>query len=115
MNFNRVSAIIVRQFQLFRSSPSRLVAYFIWTVLDLIVWGFITRYLSSFESIGLVAETLLGAIILWDFFTRSLQGVTTAFFEDVWAKNFLNLFGSPLSLMNTFQGSRACRLSRRRL
>jgi ABC-2 type transport system permease protein len=35
---------------------------------------------------------------LWDFFTRVMQGVTMAFFEDVWSRNFLNLFASPLTL-----------------
>ena len=42
--------------------------------------------------------TLLGAVLLWDFFARVMQGVTTAFLEDVWSRNFLNLFASPLSI-----------------
>jgi ABC-2 type transport system permease protein len=41
---------------------------------------------------------LLGAAVLWDFFTRVMHGVTMTFFEDVWSRNFLNLFASPLSL-----------------
>ena len=39
---------------------------------------------------------LLGAVLLWDFLTRVMQGVTMAFFEDVWSRNFLNLFATPL-------------------
>jgi ABC-2 type transport system permease protein len=31
---------------------------------------------------------LLGAVLLWDFFTRVMHGVTIAFFEDVWSRNF---------------------------
>jgi ABC-2 type transport system permease protein len=27
-----------------------------------------------------------------------MQGVTTAFFEDVWSRNFLNIFATPLSI-----------------
>src|SRR4051794_34335190 len=41
---------------------------------------------------------MLGAVLLWDFFTRVMTGVTMAFFEDVWSRNFLNLFASPLSI-----------------
>jgi ABC-2 type transport system permease protein len=41
---------------------------------------------------------LLGAVLFWDFFTRVMQGVTTAFFEDVWARNFINVFATPLSI-----------------
>ena len=42
--------------------------------------------------------TLLGAVLLWDFFTRVMHGVTTTFLEDVWSRNFLNLFATPLSI-----------------
>ena len=39
---------------------------------------------------------LLGAVLLWDFLTRVMQQLTMALFEDVWTRNFLNLFASPL-------------------
>ena len=29
---------------------------------------------------------------------RVMQGVTTAFFEDVWSRNFLNVFASPIRI-----------------
>jgi ABC-2 type transport system permease protein len=41
---------------------------------------------------------LLGAVLLWDFLTRVMQGVTMAFFEDVWSRNFLNIFATPISI-----------------
>jgi ABC-2 type transport system permease protein len=46
----------------------------------------------------------LGAVLLWDFCTRIMQGVTTAFLEDVWSRNFLNLFASPLSIAEYVSG-----------
>jgi ABC-2 type transport system permease protein len=33
-----------------------------------------------------------------------MQGVSTAFLEDVWARNFLNLFASPLSIAEYVSG-----------
>jgi ABC-2 type transport system permease protein len=41
---------------------------------------------------------------MWDFFTRVMQGVTMAFFEDVWSRNFLNIFASPLSIVEYLAG-----------
>jgi ABC-2 type transport system permease protein len=41
---------------------------------------------------------LLGAVLLFDFFTRVMHGVTGVFLEDVWSRSFLNLFASPLSI-----------------
>jgi ABC-2 type transport system permease protein len=47
---------------------------------------------------------LLGAVLLWDFLTRVMHGVTMAFFEDVWSRNFLNLFATPLSISEYLGG-----------
>jgi ABC-2 type transport system permease protein len=37
-------------------------------------------------------------VLLWDFFIRVMQGVTMTFFEDVWTRNFLNLFATQLTI-----------------
>jgi len=63
-----------------------------------VLWGFITRYLNSVSGGVNFVPTLLGGVLLWDFCTRIMQGVSTAFLEDVWSRNFLNLFASPLSI-----------------
>jgi ABC-2 type transport system permease protein len=69
------------------------------------LWGFITRYLNSVSGSGVdFVPTLLGGVLLWDFSTRIMQGVSTAFLEDVWSRNFLNLFGSPLSIADYIAG-----------
>jgi ABC-2 type transport system permease protein len=99
MRTRHVAAIMLRQYYLLRGSLSRLVPLFAWVGIDIILWGFIARYLNSFGATGLnFVPLLLGAVLLWDFFTRVMQGVTIAFFEDVWARNFLNIFASPLSI-----------------
>ena len=49
-------------------------------------------------------RSLLGAVLLWDFCERVMQGVGTAFLEDVWSRNLLNLFSSPLSISEYVTG-----------
>jgi ABC-2 type transport system permease protein len=99
MNLTRVSAIVLRQFYLIRGSFSRLVPLFAWVGLDIVLWGFITKYLNSVSASGFnFVPVILGAVLLWDFFARVMQGVTMAFFEDVWSRNFLNFFATPLSM-----------------
>jgi ABC-2 type transport system permease protein len=72
---------------------------------DIVLWGFITRYLNSIANSGFnFVPALLGAVLLWDFFIRVMQGVTTAFFEDVWSRNFLNIFATPLSIAEYIAG-----------
>jgi ABC-2 type transport system permease protein len=105
MELTRTAAIVLRQFYLMRSSPARVLPLFGWVAIDIILWGFITRYLNSVSGAGMnFVPTLLGAVLFWDFFTRVTQGLTTAFFEDVWTRNFLNIFASPLSISEYLAG-----------
>ncbi len=95
----RTAAIALRQFYLVRGSVARLVPLFAWVAIDMVLWGFITRYLNAVSSSRLdFVPTLLGGVLLWDFFARVMQGVTTAFLEDVWSRNFLNVFATPLCI-----------------
>lgn len=105
MSPQRTAAILLRQFYLIRGSVPRLVPLFAWVGVDMVLWGFITRYLNSVASSGFnFVPSLLGAVLLWDFFIRVMQGVTMAFFEDVWARNFLNIFATPLSIAEYLAG-----------
>jgi ABC-2 type transport system permease protein len=99
MNLKRAGAIALRQFYLYRGSPVRILPMFAWVMLDIVLWGFITRYLNTVASAGFnFVPALLGAVLLWDFLVRVMQGITTAFFEDVWSRNFLNIFATPLRI-----------------
>src|SRR5881394_2901698 len=98
MSRRRIAAIVLRQLYLMRGSVARVLPLFAWVAVDMVLWGFITRYLNAITSAGLdFVPTLLGAVLLWDYFARVMQGVTMAFLEDVWSRNLLNLFATPLS------------------
>jgi ABC-2 type transport system permease protein len=105
MNWNRAAAVVLRQLYLMRGSPARVLPMFAWVCIDIVLWGFITRYFNAVMGPGMnLVATLLGAVLLWDFFSRVMHGVTMAFFEDVWSRNFLNLFASPLSISEYVSG-----------
>jgi len=100
-----VAGIVLRQVYLIRGSPVRVLPMFAWVGIDIVLWGFITRYLDSVSASGInFVSTLLGAVLLWDLFTRIMQGITTAFLEDVWSRNFLNLFATPLRISEYVSG-----------
>jgi ABC-2 type transport system permease protein len=100
-----ILAIVLRQLYLLRQSPVRIFGLVVWVSIDIVLWGFITRYLNTVSGSGVnFVPTLLGAVLLWDFCERMMQGVSTAFLEDVWSRNFLNLFSSPLSIAEYISG-----------
>src|SRR5580765_3513170 len=109
MEPRRVFAVVLRQFYLIRGSVARVMPLFVWVAVDMLLWGFMTRYLNSVAAARIdFVPQLLGAVLLWDFFARVMQGVTLAFVEDGWARNFLNLFASPMSVGEYVAGLVAC-------
>ena len=95
MKLHRITALLVRH--LYRRSLPRIMEIFYWPFLDLVIWGFITLYLARYQSqVPGFVTFFLGALILWDMLFRSQQGITIAFLEELWARNLMNLFASPL-------------------
>ncbi len=97
MKWHRIYALVVRHLYLYRRSLPRVMEIVYWPFLDLVIWGFITVYLMKFQGqIPGVVTFFLGALILWDVLFRSQQGITISFLEEIWARNLMNLFASPL-------------------
>jgi ABC-2 type transport system permease protein len=98
MKVHRINALVQRHLFLYRRSLPRLMEIFYWPFLDLVVWGFITVYLMKFQGrLPGVVTFFLGALILWDVLFRAQQGITISFLEEIWARNLMNLFASPLT------------------
>ncbi len=88
---------MARHLYLYRRSLPRVMEVFYWPFLDLTIWGFITLYLARHQTqVPAFVTFLLGALILWDMLFRSQQAVTLSFLEDMWARNLVNIFSSPL-------------------
>ncbi|HLC19259.1 MAG TPA: ABC transporter permease [Thermodesulfobacteriota bacterium] len=98
MKPSRVLAYTLRYLYLYKRSMPRLMEIFYWPLLDLLLWGFVGIYLTRYGGeLPNFITFFLGALILWDILFRSQQGITVSFLEDVWSRNLLNIFVSPLT------------------
>ncbi len=99
MNISRMYAVFLRYVFLLKGNPQRFAQLIIWGTLDVVLWGFITKYFSSVGGSSFdFAPVLIGAVILLDFLERSQQGTSTPALEDIWSNNLLNYFASPLKV-----------------
>lgn len=99
MKLYRINAIILHYWYHSKRSIPRMMDIFYWPTVDLILWGFISSFVREFDSpLANTALFLVGAVILWSIFRRSQQDVTIAFLEDIWYRNLLNLFVTPLKV-----------------
>jgi ABC-2 type transport system permease protein len=97
MTPHRILALVNRHLMLYKRSPQRIMEIIYWPLVDLLVWGFLTLYLARYkEGLPGFVTFFLGALILWDILFRAQQGICISFLEEIWSRNFLNLFVSPL-------------------
>jgi len=99
MNIQRIMALVIRNLYLYKRSVPRLMDVAFWPTLDVVLWGFLSFYLQELNMPGLnIVTLLLGAVIFWEFLNQSQRAVSIAFLEEVWERNFLNIFVTPISL-----------------
>src|SRR3989344_70377 len=99
MKLHRINALLIRHLYLYQRSVPRLMDIFFWPIIELLLWGFLSLYLEEMSFGGLnVVTVLLGAIIFWDLMSQSQRAISTTFLEEVWERNLLNIFVSPLKI-----------------
>ena len=93
----RIGALVLRYLYLLRSSWPRLLEMLYWPIMQLILWGFITRHLATNSTwVAAAAGVFIAAVLLWDVLFRSQLSFSLSFLEEVWSRNLANLFISPL-------------------
>ncbi|MGH7780874.1 MAG: ABC transporter permease [Candidatus Binataceae bacterium] len=104
MKLYRVNAVIVRHLYETRRNIDRFMDMVYWPVLDIILWGFFTIYLSGNRLRPGLISFLLGAVILWGIFFAFQRDMTVGFLDEIWARNMINLFSSPLTVWEYITG-----------
>jgi len=105
-SLRRVGGVMLRQAYLYKRTLHRWLEILYWPTVDVMLWGFITLYLQrSTSDIGSVAPRILGALILWDVMFRAQQSVAVGFLEDMWGRNVLNIWASPIRASEYISGT----------
>ena len=99
MKFHRIYALSLRHLYLIRSSLPRILDLIYWPTIQIVLWGFISKFFeihSDFynHTLGII----LSAAILYDFLFRSSISFNMLFLEEIWSRNFTNLFVAPLKI-----------------
>lgn len=96
-SMRRVGAVMLRQAYLYKRTFHRWLDIVYWPTVDLVLWGFITVFIQGRTSeIPRPLGFFLGALILWDILFRAQLSVSVGFLEDVWSRNLLNVWSSPI-------------------
>ncbi len=105
MKIHRIKAVIRRHLYDVRHNIDRTTEVFYWPILDVIVWGFFSLYLSTNNTLGpSIINFLMGAIILWSVFYSFQRDFAVAFLEELWSRNLLNIFSTPITIWEYLVG-----------
>jgi ABC-2 type transport system permease protein len=99
MNLNKIFALSLRHIYLIKGSFPRILDLIYWPTIQIFLWGFISKFFtlnSSFyeNTVGII----LSAAILYDFLFRSSISYNMMFLEEIWSRNFTNLFIAPIRI-----------------
>jgi ABC-2 type transport system permease protein len=96
-SFRRVFAMVLRHLYILRGSWTRVLEMAYWPAINVIVWGFTTRFFVEHSSwVAQASGVLIGAVLLWDVMFRGNLGVALSFLEEMWSRNLGHLSVSPL-------------------
>ena len=97
MKFHRIYALSLRHIYLIKSSLPRILDLIYWPTIQIILWGFISMFFTLHSDYyNHTAGVILSAAILYDFLFRSSISFNMLFLEEIWSRNFTNLFVAPL-------------------
>jgi len=99
MSWYKIYALSLRHIYLIRGSFPRIIDLIYWPTIQIFLWGFISKFftLSSTYYENTVG-VILSAAILYDFLFRSSISYNMMFLEEIWSRNFTNLFIAPIKI-----------------
>jgi len=102
---HRIVAVMERHVYEARRNIDRITDMAYWPVLDIIVWGFFTIFLRQGNRLQPdIVSFLLGAAILWGLFFAFQRDMAVGFLDELWSRNLINLFSTPLSVWEYVTG-----------
>jgi len=99
MNFTRIYGLFLRHFYLITRSFPRILDLIYWPSIQITLWGFISNFFAEYSTYysGAVG-VILSCAILYDFLFRTSIGFNMLFLEEIWSRNFTNLFIAPMKI-----------------
>ena len=99
MKFHRIYALSLRHLYVIRSSFPRILDLIYWPTIQIVLWGFISKFFTMHSDFyNHTVGIILSAAILYDFLFRSSISFNMLFLEEIWSRNFTNLFVAPLKV-----------------
>lgn len=97
MSIYRIWGVILRHLYLFKTNITRITDAFYWPAIDIFIWGITFSFIESTSgNIPNLTLMILSGLVLWTIIYRGQNEISVGLMEEVWNRNLVNLFVSPL-------------------
>lgn len=103
-SFSRAWTVVLRYFYSNRRTASTFFDYLYWPVIDILLFGYIGLSLSQQSMNGNLVANLLTGMVLWQVAFRTNLEVSKNLLLELWDKNLINFFATPLRLSEWLAG-----------
>ena len=99
MNWSKIYGLSLRHIYLIKSSFPRILDLIYWPSIQIFLWGFISKFFTMDSAYySNTVGVILTAAILYDFLFRTSISYNMMFLEEIWSRNFTNLFIAPIKI-----------------
>ena len=99
MSLTRIYGLFLRHFYLITRSFPRVLDLVYWPTIQITLWGFISNFFATHTTYyNNAVGVILTCAILYDFLFRTSIGFNMLFLEEIWSRNFTNLFIAPMKI-----------------
>ena len=105
MNLTRVAAVVKRHWLVLFRSPHRWFEIAFWPLMDVILWGSLGVFIAQENGASRagVPYLLAGLVLFWTLTQVQMTG-STAFMEETWTRNLLNVLTTSVTPLEYLTG-----------
>ena len=96
MKWHRIKALFFRHLYPLRRDFDLLSDMIYWPLVDTLLWGITSQWISEASGNASVALSILMALLMWNVIWRSQSEISRNLIDEIWNNNLVNLFSTPL-------------------
>lgn len=99
MKWRNIRAIMLQELYVTKGSYEVILDIFVFALINILLFGFISSYLAQGSGNPIQAESLLIAVIFWEVIRVTQYSTSVSSMWNVWSHNLCNMFIAPIKII----------------
>ncbi len=104
MKLSRIKGVFLRYYYNLLKGPIQLADLFYWPLIDILLWGLTSIWITNQSHISNLPLVLMTALIFWQIALRGSMDISINILQEFWHRNLVNLFSTPVKISEWIGG-----------